>query len=113
MKHSTAIFEHPSYRSGFNSLVDVRDCMIEITSEELVKAANVVRNRVRVRGKAKEIIIVNDLISFGISREYLSQIDIDDVERKIFSSKDRFQIESVKSWLDLESTYCFPEFLNF
>ncbi|OUR77031.1 hypothetical protein A9Q83_12465 [Alphaproteobacteria bacterium 46_93_T64] len=113
MTRSTIVFEHPLFQPSVNSLIDFSDSVMEISSEELAKAGSVARDRVKIRGKAKELLIVNNLFSFGVSREYMAHVASDVIVRKIVSSKDRFQIESVKSWLDLESTYSFPEFLNF
>lgn len=112
MTRSDAVFRHPCWMPKINSLTDFRNCKINVSSEELMKAALVVGERVRLRGKAKELLLVSDQLSFGTVREYLSRVDTDDIDRRVYSTKDGFDISNVKEYLEIDEEYTFPTFLE-
>jgi len=109
---ATATFNHPSWRPGINSVLDFRNCKLDLSSEELTTVAAVIRERVILRGKAKELVLVSDPLSYGIAREYLSRVETDGMERKIYSSKDGFKSSDVREYLDIDEKYIFPAFLD-
>ena len=112
MTRSDAVFKHPCWMPKINSLTDFRNCKINLSPEELIKAALVVHERVRMRGKAKELLLVSDKLSFGLVRQYLSQVDTDCIERRVYSSMDGFDSSDVKEYLDIGEEYTFPTFLD-
>jgi len=112
MTRSDAVFKHPCWMPKINSLTDFRNCKINLSSEELMKAALVVRERVRMRGKAKELLLVSDKLSYGLVREYLSRVDTDCIDRRVYSSADGFDSSDVREYLDIGEEYTFPTFLD-
>ncbi|MEH6495440.1 MAG: hypothetical protein V7740_06830 [Pseudomonas marincola] len=113
MARSAAIFKHPSFMPHINSVIDFRDCTLNLSPDELTQGAHTIRERAASRDTAREIIFVKDQFSYGVTREYVARIDTGMLERRILSTKMGIDCSEVKQFLGIDESYSFPEFLNF
>ena len=113
MSRSAAIYQHPLFVPHINSIIDFRDCTLNLSSEDLKRGAETIRKRILTRGTAKELLFVRDQFSYGVTREYLARIDTGSLERKIYTAGSGFGGHDVKQFLNIEDSYKFPDFLVF
>ncbi len=107
-----ALREHRNYRENLNRIVDTSNCEVSLNSEDIRRITDVVASQEEERGRYRELILVDNLLSHGLARVFDSLSKIRYVEYQIYNSTDPETPFKARNWLDLPVDYVFPDFLT-
>jgi hypothetical protein len=108
-----AVLSHADYDRNLNRVVDISDCDLGLTSEDLRFMVKLFQKQETQRGAYLEAFLVRDMLSHGMARIFSSMIQKQGIECQIFNVNDSNALAAMKQWLQIDPVYIFPDFLVF
>ncbi len=109
---SRALGQHHDYQCDFNRLVDVTNCEIALTSEDLRLISERFLMRETEKKTYKVLFLVDSLLAHGLARIFGSMVSRPTEFFQILNIEEANSRVDIRNWLELNDEYIFPEFLT-
>ncbi|PHR00096.1 MAG: hypothetical protein COB29_16260 [Sulfitobacter sp.] len=103
---------HPDFDPDFHSIVDISDCDVRLSSDEIREMAKIAGKIYENQTLGKDAFIVNSVIGHGLTRMFTSSIPNYQARSQIFDISTGSVAQDLKAWLDLPDDYVFPTFMK-
>ena len=100
------------YAWDLNRLIDIRNCSIELTSDEVRDLSRNVTSRLEGKGTYRGAYLVDNSLAHGLARIFNALVENNVSEYRIFHAGDKTLASDLRDWLDLDHEYAFPDFLT-
>ena len=104
--------QHPDFQANISRVLDVSDCEIEISTDDIRSLIENISRDIDKRGSYKEAIVVNSQLAHGMVRIYESVKPFSQIEVQVFNGDNPNVWAEVRSWLGLAPDIRLPEFLT-
>ena len=109
---TTSLAGDEDYAWDLNRLIDIRNCSIELTSDEVRDLSRNVTSRLEGKGTYRGAYLVDNSLAHGLARIFNALIENNVSEYRIFHAGDKTLTSDLQDWLDLGHEYAFPDFLT-
>ncbi len=99
------------YAWDLNRLIDIRNCSIDLTGDEVRDLSRNVTSRLKGQGHYRGAYLIDNSLAHGLARIFNALLESDINEYRIFHADDKALASELRTWLDLGSEYIFPDFL--
>ncbi len=112
IKGNKALEADKNFRWDLNRLVDVTNCELKLTSDDIRLLSDHISSRTQTGSCYKGGYIVDSSLAHGIARIFESFVHSPSNSYQIFHSDKETVQEDLREWLSLEKSYQFPQFMS-